>query len=70
MHQVSLSVVYCVPPDEILCGISKVPVLKASEDVYQWNGRSETGAELPDGIYSARLSFDNSITGVMLLKLE
>ena len=46
------------------------PIINGSEAVYQWNGRSETGAELPDGIYSARLSSDDSNTAVMLLKLE
>ena len=45
------------------------PVFNGSEAVYHWDGRSETGAELPDGIYSARLSSDDSNTGVMLLKL-
>ncbi len=46
------------------------PAFSGSEAVYQWNGRSETGSELPDGIYSARLSSDESSKGVMLLKLE
>jgi hypothetical protein len=46
------------------------PVLNSCEAIYQWNGRSETGSELPDGIYSARLSSDNSNVGIMLLKLE
>ena len=46
------------------------PVFNGSETVYQWNGRSETGAELPNGIYSARLSSGDSNTDVMLLKLE
>jgi hypothetical protein len=46
------------------------PVFSGNDALYQWNGRSETGSELPDGIYSARLSSDNSNTGVTLLKLE
>ena len=46
------------------------PLFNGSEAVYQWNGRSETGAELPDGIYSVRLSSDNSSAGITLLKLE
>ncbi len=46
------------------------PVFSGSEAVYLWNGRSETGSELPDGIYSARLSSGDSNTCVMLLKLE
>jgi hypothetical protein len=46
------------------------PVFNGSEAVYQWDGRSETGLELPDGIYSARLSSEESNTGIMLLKLE
>ncbi len=46
------------------------PVFNGSEVVYQWNGRSETGSELPHGIYSARLSSNDSNTGIMLLKLE
>ena len=46
------------------------PVSNGSEAVYEWDGRSEAGFELSDGIYSARLSSDNSNVGVMLLKLE
>ena len=46
------------------------PAFSGSEALYQWDGRSETGSELPDGIYSARLSSDDSNTGVMLLKLQ
>ena len=46
------------------------PAFNGSQTVYQWNGRSASGAELPDGIYSARLSSDDSNTGVALLKLE
>ncbi len=46
------------------------PAFSGSEAVYQWNGRSASGAVLPDGIYSVRLSSDDSNTGVMLLKLE
>ena len=46
------------------------PAFSGSEAVYQWDGRSASGAVLPDGIYSARLSSDDSNKGVMLLKLE
>ncbi len=46
------------------------PAFNRIEAVYQWNGRSETGAELPDGIYSARLSSHDSSAGITLLKLE
>lgn len=46
------------------------PVYDDGEAVYQWNGRSEAGSELPDGIYSAKLFSGNSSAGIMLLKLE
>ena len=46
------------------------PAFNGSKAVYQWDGRSETGSELPDGIYSARLSSGDSSAGIMLLKLE
>jgi hypothetical protein len=45
------------------------PAFNGSEAVYQWDGRSETGVDLPDGIYSARLLLDNSSAGITLLKL-
>ena len=46
------------------------PVFNGSEAVYHWNGRSASGTELPDGIYSARLSSCDISVGVTLLKLE
>ena len=46
------------------------PAFNGSEALYQWDGRSETGSELPDGIYSARLSSGDSSAGITFLKLE
>ncbi|MCD4847250.1 MAG: hypothetical protein K8R76_03560 [Candidatus Aegiribacteria sp.] len=45
------------------------PIYDSGEAIYQWNGRSTSGAELPDGIYSARLSSGDISSVVMLLKL-
>ena len=45
------------------------PFFYNGEAVYSWNGRSASGAELPDGIYSAKLSSGDILSGVMLLKL-
>lgn len=45
------------------------PVLGGGDTAYSWNGRSTSGAELPDGIYSARLSSGDISSAVMLLKL-
>lgn len=45
------------------------PFFDNGEAVFSWNGRSTSGAELPDGIYSAKLSSGDISSGVVLLKL-
>lgn len=45
------------------------PVYLDGEAVYRWSGISASGEELPNGIYSVKLSSDDISSGVMLLKL-
>lgn len=45
------------------------PFFNNGEAVYSWNGRSDSGVELPDGIYTAKLSSGDISSGVRLLKL-
>jgi len=45
------------------------PFFNNGEVVYSWNGRSDSGVELPDGIYTAKLSSGDISSGVRLLKL-
>ncbi len=46
------------------------PVSGKGEAVFQWNGVSSSGSELPSGIYTARLYFGNTVTATTLLKLK
>jgi hypothetical protein len=45
------------------------PFFDNGEAVYFWNGRSASGVELPDGIFTAKLSSGDISYVVMLLKL-
>ena len=45
------------------------PVYLNGKAVYRWSGISASGQELPEGIYSARISSGDILSVVMLLKL-
>ena len=45
------------------------PIYDGGEAVYRWSGISASGEELPEGIYSARISSGGISSVVMLLKL-
>ena len=45
------------------------PIYNDGGAAYRWNGRSASGVELPEGIYSARISSGDILSVVMLLKL-
>lgn len=46
------------------------PVSYEGGAVFHWNGVASSGAELPSGIYTARLCSGNTITTATVLKLE